>query len=165
GTDKELSKEEAKRIPSHDIFTIFVDPIVDYVHPLFKKIFNFDPVDETFLTHVFTEKTKRKELTEFNKLLWLPTADVLLATKIKSAINRQKDEKYIKDICDIYALSWYSGIKYHKISVEVHKILEEPYFKKLQKRINQDKSVFDKANIATGIDSEIIMNILENLCS
>lgn len=165
GTDKELSKEEAKKIPPHDIFTIFVDPIVDFVHPLFKKIFNFDPVDETFLTHVFNSKTKRKELTEFDKLLWLPTPDVLLATKIKSAVNRQKDEKYIKDICDIYALSWYSDIKYHKINTEVHTILEESYFKKLQKRIDQDKSVFYKANIATGIDSEIIKNNLENLCS
>jgi len=165
GTDKELSKEEAEKKPTHDIFTIFIDPIVDYVHPLFKTVFNFDPVDESFLTHVFEDKTKRKELTEFSKLLWLPTADVLLATKIKSAINRQKNEKFIKDICDIYSLSWYSDIKYHKISNEVHKILEESYFKKLQKRINQDKSVFNKANIATGIDSEIIMNTLDKICS
>lgn len=165
GTDKELSKKEAEKIPPHNIFTIYVDSIVDYVHPLFKKIFNFDPVDEIFLTHVFNDKSKRKELKEFNKLLWLPTSDVLLATKIKSAINRQKDEKYIKDICDIYSLSWYSDIKYHKINTEVHKILEESYFKKLQKRMKKDKSVFDKASIATNIDSEIISNTLENLCS
>jgi len=37
GTEKELSKEEAKRKPPHDIFTIFVDPIVDFIHPSFKK--------------------------------------------------------------------------------------------------------------------------------
>ncbi len=165
GTDKELSKEEAEKKPTHDIFTIFVDPIVDYVHPSFKKIFNFNPLDETCLTYVFKDKTKREELTEFDKLLWLPTADVLLATKIKSAINRQKDEKYIKDICDIYALSWYSDIKYHKINTELHKILKESYFKKLQKKMNKDKSVFDKAGIATDIDSEIIRNTLEKLCS
>lgn len=165
GTDKELSKEEAKKIPPHNIFTIFIDPIVDYVHPLFKKIFNFDPVDETFLTPVFDDKAKRKELTEFGKLLWLPAADVLLATKIKSAINRQKDEKYVKDICDIYALSWYSDIKYHKITAEVHKILEDSYFKKLHNKICQDKNVFNKASIATSIDSEIISNTLENLHS
>jgi len=165
GTDKELSKEEAEKIPPHNIFTIFVDPIIDYVHPSFKKIFNFDPVDETFLTHVFRDETKRKELIEFDKLLWLPTADILLATKIKSAINRQKDEKYVKDICDIYALSWYSDIKYHKINNEVHKILDESYFEKLRKRMNEDKSIFDKASIAMGIDSEIISNTLENLCS
>jgi len=165
GTDKELSKEEAEKTPAHNIFTMFVDPIVDYVHPLFKKIFNFDPVDETFLTHVFNDKSKRKELTEFNKLLWLPTADVLLATKIKSAINRQKDEKYVKDICDIYALSWYSDIKYHKINNDVHRILGDSYFRKLQKRMNKDKTVFDKASIATNIDSEIIRNTLEELCS
>ena len=165
GTDKELSKKEAEKIPPHNIFTMYVDPIVDYVHPLFEKIFNFDPVDEIFLTHVFNNKSKRKELKEFTKLLWLPTADVLLATKIKSAINRQKDGKYIKDICDIYSLSWYSDIKYHKINKAVHKILEESYFKKLHTRMNKDKRVFDKASIATNIDSEIISNTLENLCS
>jgi hypothetical protein len=165
GTDKELSKEDAKRLPSHNIFTMYVDPIVDYVHPSFKKIFDFNPVDETFLTPVFKDKVKRKELIEFDKLLWLPAADVLLATKIKSAINRQKDEKYIKDLCDIYALSWYSDLKYNKIQSEVHKILEDSYFEKLHKRMNNDKSVFDKASIAMGIDSEIIRNLLENLCS
>jgi len=165
GTEKELSKEEAKRKPPHDIFTIFVDPIVDFIHPSFKKIFNFDPVDETLLTYVFKDKSKRKELTKFDKLLWLPTADVLLATKIKSAIYRQNDEKYIKDICDIYALSWYSDIKYNKIRADVHKILEESYFKKLLERINEDKSVFKKANNAIDIDSKTIMNNIEKLCS
>jgi hypothetical protein len=165
GTDKELSTEEAKKKPVHDIFTMFVDPIVNFVHPLFKKIFHFNPVDEIFLTYVFKDKTKRKELTEFNKLLWLPTADVLLATKIKSAINRQKDEKYVKDICDIYALSWYSDIKYHTIKNEVHDILEKSYFNKFYDRLNQNRGVFDKSSIATGIDSEIIKNVLEELCS
>ncbi len=144
---------------------MFVDPIVDYVHPLFKKIFNFDPVDEIFLTHVFNDKSKRKELKEFNKLLWLPTSDVLLATKIKSALNRQKDEKYVKDICDIYSLSWYSDINFHKIKKEVHKILEESYFMKLQKRMNRDSSIFGRANIASGIDADIIKNNLDELCS
>jgi len=89
----------------------------------------------------------------------------LLATKIKSAIYRQNDEKYIKDICDIYALSWYSDIKYNKIRADVHKILEESYFKKLLERINEDKSVFKKANNAIDIDSKTIMNNIEKLCS
>jgi len=165
GTDNELSKKEAEKIPLHNIFTIYIDPIVDYVHPLFNNIFNFNPVDEIFLTYVFNDKNKRKELKEFNKLLWLPTAEVLLATKIKSAINRQKDEKYIKDICDIYSLSWYSDISYHKINKKVHKILEESYFKKLHKRMKKDESVFEKASIATNIDPEIMSNTLEELCS
>ena len=36
GTNKELTKEEAEKTPSHDIFTMYVDPIVNFVHPLFK---------------------------------------------------------------------------------------------------------------------------------
>lgn len=164
GTNKELSLKEAEKKQTHDIFKMYVDPIVDYVHPSFKKFFNFDPIDEPFLTQVFENKTKRKELKKFKKLLWLPTADVLLATKIKSSITRS-DDKYTKDICDIYAVCWYSDITFRDIIAKVHEILDKKYFHKLIERINQDRSVFHKAEIAIGIDAEIISNTLEELCS
>ena len=49
-TGKELTPEEAKTTPTHNIFTMFIDPIVDYIHPSFQKILRFNPVDEPLLT-------------------------------------------------------------------------------------------------------------------
>lgn len=39
----------------------------------------------------------------------LPSPWVLLATKLNSVSNRDKEHKRIKDIADIYGLLWYSG--------------------------------------------------------
>ena len=157
GTNKELSLKEAEKKQTHDIFKIYVDLIVDYVHPSFNKVFNFDPIDEAFLTQVFENKSKRKYFKEFKKPLWIPTADVLLASKIKSAITRT-DDKYTKDICDIYALCWYSDITFRDMMVKAHDLLDKKYFEKLKERINKDRSVFYNAEIAINIDAEIISN-------
>ncbi len=72
-TGKELTREQSAKTPMHDIFQIYVDLIVDEIHPAFKKTFGLDPIDESLLKHVFEEKTNRIELKEFEKMLWLPT--------------------------------------------------------------------------------------------
>ena len=58
-TGKELTREQSAITPIHDIFQIYVDLIVDEIHPTFKKTFGLDPIDESLLTHVFEEKTNR----------------------------------------------------------------------------------------------------------
>jgi len=105
-TGKELTFEESKKEQTHNIFKIYVDLLVDKIHPSFKETFGFIPADEPLLSHVFLDKNKRMELTKLNTLLWLPSPEILLATKITSLPKRTKDEKLIKDICDIYALSF-----------------------------------------------------------
>ena len=164
-TGKELTLEEAKTTPTHNIFTMFIDPIVDYVHPSFQKILRFNPVDEPLLTPVFQNKKYRRELQQFNKLLWLPSPEILLATKMKSIPNRTKDEKLIKDICDIYALSWYSNKSFQKIKSESQKHTNTKDLIKLQGRLESEKDVFQKAQTAMGIDAETIKNLFENLIS
>ncbi|DAC72052.1 MAG TPA: hypothetical protein DSN98_07220 [Thermoplasmata archaeon] len=162
-TGKELTSEEAKRTPTHDIFTIYIDPIVNKIHPSFKETFGFNPVDEPLLTPVFHHKKYRRELTEFNKHLWLPTPDILLATKIKSVPRRTKDEKLIKDICDIYSLLWYSGKDFKKIREETWNILNENDNKQLQTFIKKEQDIFQKAHIAMDIDAETIKNLFGQL--
>ncbi|MCK5030612.1 MAG: hypothetical protein KAR64_04035 [Thermoplasmatales archaeon] len=73
-TGKELTPEEAKTTQTHNIFTMFIDPIVDYIHPSFQKILRFNPADESLLNPVFQNKKYRRELQQFNKLLWLLVA-------------------------------------------------------------------------------------------
>ncbi len=162
-TGKELTPEETKRTPTHNIFTMYIDPIVDEIHPSFRDVFGFPPVDEPLLTPVFKEKRYRKELKEFKKLLWIPTPEILLATKVKSVLNRAKDEKLIKDICDIYALSWYSGKNFQDIKNEFHKHVNHEILTKLHGMLKSEKEVFQKAQIAMDIDAEIIKKLIEDL--
>ena len=162
-TGKELTPEEAKRTQTHDIFTMYIDPIVNDIHPSFKEIFGFTPADEPLLTPVFQHKKYRTELTEFSKHLLLPSPDILLATKIKSIPRRTKDEKLIKDICDIYALLWYSGKDFKKLQEETGNIISGSDRKQLQTFIQKEHDVFQKAHIAMDIDAETIKNLFEQL--
>ncbi|MFH1101042.1 MAG: nucleotidyl transferase AbiEii/AbiGii toxin family protein [Methanobacteriota archaeon] len=160
-TRKELTPEEAKRTPTHDIFPMYIDPIVNEIHPFFKETFGFTPVDEPLLTFVFQHKKYRVELTEFNIPLWVPSPEILLATKIKSVPRRTKDEKLIKDICDIYALLWYSGKDYNTLQEETWKILNKNDKKQLQFFIQKEHDIFQKTQTALDIDTEIIKNLFK----
>ena len=162
-TGEELTPEEAKNIPTYNIFSIYVDPIVDTMHPSFGKIFGFTPVDESLLTLVFGERRYRKELNEFNKLLWIPTPEILLATKIKRIPNRTRDEKLVKDICDVYVLCWYSGMNFQKIKNALHDLTSLKKLQKFKECMESEKEVFRKAESAMGIDAETIENVILNL--
>ena len=142
---------------------MFIDPMVDYIHPSFQRILRFNPADEPLLNPVFQNKKYRRELQQFNKLLWIPTPEMLLATKIKSVLNRTKDEKLIKDICDIYALSWYSGKTFQKVKDESHKHINHEILTKLHGMLKPEKDIFQKAQIAMDIDAETIKNLIEDL--
>lgn len=61
-------------------------------------------------------------LNAFGGKFKLPTPEILIATKLKSAPNRTKDDKRIKDISDIYALSWYSPTSFKDLKQNVQKI-------------------------------------------
>ena len=162
-TGKELSTEETKQIPTHNIFTIYIDPIVDYVHPSFQEMFGFTPVDEPLLQRVFQDKKYRKERKKLNKLLWLPITEILLATKIKSVPNRTRDEKLVKDICDIYALLWYSGKNFKKLKDDTWTLLDRKSIEKLKIFIESEKDIFQKAQTAMDIGAETIKNLFEKL--
>jgi hypothetical protein len=164
-TGKELTLKDAKRTPTHNIFTMYVDPIVDEIHPFFQNVFKFAPADEPLLKSVFKDIRYRRELEEFNRLLWIPQPEILFATKIKSIPNRTHDEKLVKDICDIYALGWYSGKNFQKIKNVLKNLLNPEDFTKLEVQLKLEKDVFQKAQTAMGIDAESIKNLLENLIS
>jgi hypothetical protein len=159
-TGNELTSEQSAKTPTHDIFQIYIDPVVNEVHPLFKEVFRFDPVDEPLLTPVFKDKNYRTELMEFHKRLWLPTPEILLATKLKSICNRTKDEKLIKDMCDIYALSWYSSKKFHQLKHDVHKLIEG--LEEISAKV-QSEELFKKTETALGIEAKTIKNVFIQL--
>jgi hypothetical protein len=162
-TGEELAPEAAQNTPTYDIFTLYVDPVVDVVHPLFRKVFGFTPVDEPLLAMVFDDERYRSEVRIFNKMFWIPTPDVLLATKVKSIPNRTRDEKLVKDICDAYALCWYAGVAFQHIKRALHDILTPATIKRLQQNIAAETEVFQQAERAVGIAAETIETALMNL--
>ena len=160
-TGEDLTLEQSRKTLLYNIFQIYVDPIVNNIHPSFKEIFGFKPIDEPLLSLVFQDEKNRTEIEEFNKLLWLPKPAILLATKINALPTRTKDEKLIKDICDIYALSWYSGEEFNQIKSEILAIL--PNFNNLNLRDLQSTEVLKKAGIGLGINAELIKTVLKGL--
>ena len=92
--------------------------------------------------------------------MWLPTPEILLATKLKSICNRTKDEKLIKDICDIYVLSWYSSRKFYELKQNVHGLIDG--LEEISAKV-QSEELFKKAEVALGIEAETIKNVFKML--
>lgn len=117
-TKKLLTEEQAKTRPKYTMFDLFIDPIVDNIHPKIKTLIGFDPIDEPLLAKVFIEK-KFTMTQHFGKEIMLPHVEVLVATKINSVTNRDKEDKRIKDIADIYALMWHSDARLTELKKKV----------------------------------------------
>ncbi|MBS3175936.1 nucleotidyl transferase AbiEii/AbiGii toxin family protein [Candidatus Woesearchaeota archaeon] len=123
-TETEEEIGEGKVIPAHFIFPMYVDVLVDDVPAKFGDVFHFHPADEPLLRFVFEDKKHREELKEFNKKLWLPKPELLLATKLNALKHRDKEHKKIKDVCDIFALLWYSEEKPEELKNKVGQFLQ-----------------------------------------
>jgi hypothetical protein len=105
------------------MFDLYVDPIVDRIVPEIRKTLNINPIDEPLLQLVFEGKRYRM-ITAFGANLMLPDVEVLLATKINSVLKRETDHKRTKDVADIYALIWHSGIMMPALKNKLLEIVE-----------------------------------------
>ena len=109
-TGKDLSDEEVKSMPQHMYFQMYVDPIMSYANSGLKSVLGFTPIDEPLLKYAFEDKKYGKYVKEFGRKLLLPAPEILLASKICSAMLRDKEHKRYKDICDITALCLFAGV-------------------------------------------------------
>ena len=108
-TGRALSRDEERRVPEYDLFRLYVDPIVDNVPDGFGDALGFRPIEEPLLRAVF-EGGRRDRMEGFGARFFVPKPDILLAAKMISLPNRDKEYKRHKDIADIYALAWHSGV-------------------------------------------------------
>jgi hypothetical protein len=159
-TGKELTLEESAKLPMYQIFQLYIDPIVDCIHPEIKNMLGFVPIDEPLLSWVFQEKMYRTQLL-FGKNVLIPEPYVMLAMKINSAPRRDKEHKLIKDIADIYALLWHSDIKLSQLKEQLFAITPK---EKVRKTV-QNFSIEDtsKAAATLGIESQEISRVLKDL--
>jgi len=56
-TQEEISENQI--IPSHFIFPMYIDPLVDNIPKNFKEVFKYQPADEPLLNHAFNNKEQR----------------------------------------------------------------------------------------------------------
>lgn len=128
---------EGKNTPSHYVFPMYVDLIVDNISPTLKEIIGFTPIDEPLLELAFSgESTLVKE---FDKKVLLPSVTLLLAMKINSLPQRQKDHKKTKDLCDIFSLLWYADIDMKTTKEKLLKITTKNKIQKCLRHIaNED---------------------------
>jgi hypothetical protein len=157
---KELTPEESAKLPIYQIFQLYIDPIVDYIHPKIKSLLGFVPIDEPLLSLVFQEKMYNTQLL-FGKRVMLPKSHVLLAMKINSAPTRDKENKLIKDIADIYALLWYSETKLSQLREQLFSIIPSEQVRKTIQAFSKD----DITRVASilGIDAQEISRVLREI--
>ena len=97
----------------------------------------------------------------FGKSVLIPEPHVMLAMKINSAPRRDKENKLIKDIADIYALLWYSDIKLSQLKEHLFAITpRENVRKTVQNFSNEDTS---KVAAILGVDSQEISRVLKEI--
>jgi len=142
-------------VPSYFIFPMYIDLIVDSIPKDFKKKFGFNPIDEPLLKKVFNNK-KYNVINEFGKKLLLPNPKLLLAMKINSLPDRDKEHKKIKDICDIFALAWYSNI--NPKTIDLLKYTKKNNLIKCSQSI-ADKD-YERAAIQMGHASEEVKRVI-----
>ena len=154
-----LSEAKAKKTPSYNIFQLYVDLLVDNAPAGIKKAIGFTPFDEKMLVHVFGGKMF-KAIDEFPTRVILPTPPVLLAMKMASLPNRTKDHKKHKDIMDMYALIWHSGVPLKRLRLGVSRLVSAPDMLKAVSSIG--KPDYEQAADSLGIDEEKVKSVLSD---
>jgi len=160
-TETEEEIAEAQIIPAHFVFPMYIDLLVDNIPPKFKETFHFQPADEPLLRFVFENSEYRRGLEQFKKKLWLPKPELLLATKINALKHRDKEHKKTKDICDIFALLWYSKEKPQDLKKKITQFVS---FKKINSSLSTiTKTDYEKASQQINHSAEEIRRVIDLL--
>lgn len=161
-TETEEEIQEGQIVPAHFTFPMFVDLIVDNIPKDFKKTFGFDPIDEPLLKFAFYNKENQQLIEEFDRKLLLPKPELLLAMKIKSLPDRDKEHKRVKDICDIFALLWYSNIEHADAKKKVLAFVSEDDIKKCLEKIEKEDLQKASPQVNHGVDEmERVLGLLK----
>jgi hypothetical protein len=159
-TEKELSEDEVKTTPQHFVFPLYIDPVVDIIHPKFYEVFKFNPVDEPLLEMVFRDRANRMAEKSFGKNLWLPKPHILLATKLNSVIGRDKEHKRLKDIADIFILLWFTDVEISEIKSNLLEFYERENIKRIVSAISR-QDIKDVASVTGFSEGEVERILLE----
>lgn len=154
-----LSEAKAKRTPSYNIFHLYVDLLVDNVPGGIKKAIGFTPFDEKMLANVFGGRMFRA-IDELPARVILPDPAVLLAMKAASLPARTKDHKKHKDIMDMYALIWHSGVPVKALRRDVSRLVPGDGMARAISSI--EGRDYEQAADALGVDREGLESVIRD---
>jgi len=97
----------------------------------------------------------------FGKTVILPLPHLLLATKFRSMLNRDKEHKMIKDLADIYALAWHSPTRLDTLKRQIEPIVNKEARRKVLMDVTPEH--VDLVSRATGVDTSEIQRVLAEL--
>ena len=156
---RELSDGESKKQPIHTIFKMYMDPMVPHTPPFFKEIAGFDPIDEPLLEYFF-EKGHKQEFADTHMKAYIPSVELITAMKLRCSYQRQKQEKIVKDIADVFALLWYTE-GFENVKKKLFKIISRDEVILIIKKWNP-KHVIDAAKFID-VDPKTISQVFDNI--
>ena len=151
-TEEELTPEESRKLFAHTIFPLYIDIIVDFIHPKFSETFGFVPIDEPLLKYVFNNGKLKKKMMFLGSVITLPAPELLVAMKLNSLPERDKEHKRIKDISDIFALMFFSD----KSLADIKESLFSFYEMKKASSVIKSLTDEDMAHVAGALGFEFI---------
>lgn len=160
-TGRELSKEEARELPTHMMVPMYIDLLLPSVGPETRGTLGFTPPDEQLLKVVFEERGQTREVRMGNLPVTVPSPPLLLAMKVHSVGTRGMEHKRVKDLCDIAALCLYSGESMDSVIQAASAWLDASKVQKGRRAITaEDKK---QAVSATGIADGALSALLERI--
>jgi len=118
-----IDEEPPMAIDDVTIHRLYIDPMVTHIHSELRQLWGFTPVDEPRLTEVFQSEEARSTWAVLGDNVYLPSTPHLVTTKLNSLPQRTKDDKAVKDLCDLYALAAYGGAAMTEIRTTTHRLL------------------------------------------
>jgi len=158
--DAPLTPEEAGRLPTHNCYIVTVDLIVSHERGDLREIVGFRPFSEPMLAHVFEDSTRRVNIEVGGKTVWVPAPHVILGMKLTSLPERTKDDKAMKDLCDIYALIAHSGVPLASLRSRASEIASD--YRRLVLQARESESLGQAAE-HLGITGDVLWNALNGL--
>jgi len=146
-----LTKEEARALPQHALFSIDVDVIIAETSATIRDQLGFAPIDEPLLRQVFAGQ--HSCVAGFGRQLLLPAPAVLLATKLNTIGKREQRHKREKDLCDIAALLLYAGVGITDLLAQARELTSE--------RLAVSDAAITTAAAATGIPADLIRRLVD----
>lgn len=158
-TGETLSERNAADVPIYDLFYLYIDPMVDRLHPRNEEVFRIKPIDEPLLADAI-DNGRMRDIQIGDRVLLIPQVEVLLAMKLSSFPGRTKDDKKVKDACDIYALIWHS----ERSAKEVVSSLKNDHPElPIQVKDHFTKDIVMKASYHLGVEPESYMGVVSQL--
>jgi len=159
GSGETLDEKQAAMYPQYDLFYLFIDPLVDHPHPLIREISKIKVLDEPLLKMAISND-KMKKLDIGGREILVPSPDMLLMMKLSSFPNRTKDDKRLKDLCDIFSLIWYSEADMQEVLGTAREYSREK-ISMIKNQMTDD--LLNKASYHLGVGMEEIESIIKRL--